>query len=357
MNNNIQRGGAVGFDYCSGNVTIYECMFESNYIKNVTSSHTTADGGGVAFFAEVNTPPSNVLIEGTTFKNNEAYDEGGGLFVQNPNPSSVTTIQNNTFFGNVSKGLQPNDKYFDFGGGISLYNTKTTLINNTITRNRSETGNSIDGTTQRGAGISTGGTSAVALKNNIIVGNETYNKNGEVDTSSNFHNVAIPNITENINNIGIDNGTAIDPNDVVNTFGTITPELKNNGSGKTAGDIRWQGGTNNGYKVINTVPILPSDGSTVEGLAQNAAGVPLLPQGQRGFTRDLLNSDIGAIEAIWVKFDGNGAHWDKLGMSNYYGTEYYAGQDPNAILKVSYVDGTIVAEDAPTELSNPTLRF
>ena len=75
MNNHIQRGGSVGFDYCLENVTIHECIFENNFIKNVTSSEITADGGGVAFFAEANTLPSNLLVEGTTFKNNEALLE------------------------------------------------------------------------------------------------------------------------------------------------------------------------------------------------------------------------------------------------------------------------------------------
>ncbi|AMP21000.1 hypothetical protein AZF37_07345 [endosymbiont 'TC1' of Trimyema compressum] len=253
--------------------------------------------------------------------------------------------------------MQNNDSYVDSGGGISLYNTKATLINNTITNNKSETGKSILSLTQRGGGISIGGSCAVALKNNIIVGNYTYNKNGVVDTNSKYNNVAIPNVTESINNIGIDNGNAIDPDDVLNTFGTTTPELRENESSITAGDIRWQGSNNNGYSIIETVPILPSDGSVVSGLAHNAAGTPLLPQGQRGFTRHSLNSDTGSIEAMYVKFDGNGSTWSKPQMGDYDGTEYYKGIDPNAILKVSYVYGTLVAEDPPTTRYDATSRF
>ncbi|WP_162473995.1 hypothetical protein [endosymbiont 'TC1' of Trimyema compressum] len=53
MNNHIQRGGAVGLDYCSGNVTIHECIFENNFINNVTSSETTAEGGVLAFLQKL----------------------------------------------------------------------------------------------------------------------------------------------------------------------------------------------------------------------------------------------------------------------------------------------------------------
>ncbi|HAX78902.1 MAG TPA: hypothetical protein DCY88_24505, partial [Cyanobacteria bacterium UBA11372] len=140
----LTDGASHDNDPDSGTILIRNSWFEGN---------RGLDGGGAYLYAY---PPDEVFIEGSTFINNSALDiptgglgKGGGLRHDN----SKLTIKNSTFANNYAQSQ---------GGGLFLVNNDptqtTTIINSTISGNRAQAAN---GTSGRGGGMANYSTSSI----------------------------------------------------------------------------------------------------------------------------------------------------------------------------------------------------
>lgn len=140
-------GGAMFFGGVSVNVTINDCLFESN--KSDHSQGANADytkkpeGGAISLRALANTK-LNVSINNSAFVNNYAYNLGAAISTSvtggTPETNIKLDIRNSTFTGNkistdvISEGTCLNiSNNLDYTGSIALINN--TFYNNSIESN------------------------------------------------------------------------------------------------------------------------------------------------------------------------------------------------------------------------------
>lgn len=130
-------------------VTIEDCAIINNRGRN---------GGGIYNAGQL-------TLDRCTVANNDAYDEGGGIYMNWSGPPAATLeVINCTISGNTAAGT--------YGGGIYC-GTQMFLLNSTIA------GNSVTGTASKGGGFANTGTAA--FKNCIVANNiadEPTNNNG-----------------------------------------------------------------------------------------------------------------------------------------------------------------------------------
>lgn len=175
-------GGAIYADGASGKgIEISGSRFDGNrgagqggglflfgYADKITLSDSTIinnevikDSKGDSFGGGLRTSNGVLEIKNTTFANNKALDQGGGLWVGKTTP---VTITNSTFYGNRAETA---DGKGGLGGGIALINgsSPTVISNTTIANNYAGF---------QGGGFLGGGASTT-LTNSIVANNVANN--------------------------------------------------------------------------------------------------------------------------------------------------------------------------------------
>jgi hypothetical protein len=177
-------GGAIYADGASGKgIEISGSRFDGNrgagqggglflfgYADKITLSDSTIinnevikDSKGDSFGGGLRTSNGILEIKNTTFANNKALDQGGGLWVGKTTP---VTITNSTFYGNRAETA---DGKGGLGGGIALINdaSPTVISNTTVANNYAGF---------QGGGFLGGGASTTLI--NSIVANNVANNGG-----------------------------------------------------------------------------------------------------------------------------------------------------------------------------------
>lgn len=123
------EGGAAYLYTAAGqdNVIIENSRFVDNAVLSLPGGN---DGNGGAVTVISNGFNRGLEVRNTTFANNAAPSQGGGLWVYD----SPTTITNSTFSGNRAGG-GPGDIYSQVGGGLAFYNAPATIANTTFANN------------------------------------------------------------------------------------------------------------------------------------------------------------------------------------------------------------------------------
>jgi predicted outer membrane repeat protein len=148
-----EGGAAYLYTGTQDSVSIQSSLFKNNRVFNLAQGN---DGNGGAMVVISNGLNRGLTIANTTFANNIANNQGGGLWMMD----APTNITNSTFSGNKTLGTD----YNRVGGGMTLYGP-TTILNSTIAYNH--------------AGWVGGGVSAdnsnVTVKNTIFYQNTADN--------------------------------------------------------------------------------------------------------------------------------------------------------------------------------------
>lgn len=246
-----EGGAAYLYTGTQDNVVIESSSFLGNTVQNLPQGN---DGNGGAVVILSNGLNKGLTINRSTFANNTASNQGGGLWMMD----APTTITNSTFSGNRVNGTASNK----VGGGMTLYGP-TDIINSTIANNH--------------AGWVGGGVSAndskVTVKNTIFSNNTS--DNGTNDWGIQQHtnreltdkggNIQWP--PKQTNNFNDYNATA--------SVQRIDPKL---------GPLQDNGGGSLTHALLDGSPAINS------GVGN---GIPTLDQ--RGALRDGM-PDIGAVE-------------------------------------------------------------
>lgn len=328
-----QVGGEGGAIYIyaptsSSVISINNSYFDSNEaVKNVASGKKKlADGGAIAVFNIVE--GAKFTINNSTFANNIAGDDGGAVLIQtNSSIATGVEIKNSTFYKNISQGL---DLTSDNGGAIQLYANGNPssgyvalvqMTNNTFYQNQAR----YRGGAVASTGYSTNKSGAV-MTNNLMVGN-TSNSTSTIYKP--YYNVSggATNVN-NGGNIGYDNGTANSIDETQDPiFGSFGTALHANLSQITAGS------SYNTF-IVPTLMIAPEG----VGSADNGLSAALLATDQRGNSRSTTNSDIGAVEIGWVKFDANSGYYLGMPLQTAYDGSQYLIEGTDALVGKVVID-------------------
>ncbi|MEQ8468160.1 DUF4114 domain-containing protein [Coleofasciculus sp. E1-EBD-02] len=148
-----QGGGLLLYGYPGDQVIIEDSTIIDNQV--IESVNGDALGGGVRH------GNSELIIRNTTFANNRALVQGGGLWIGEKSP---VTIENSIFYGNRAEST---DGKSGLGGAILLANGSqpTTITDTTIANNYAG---------WQGAGFWGGGYN-VTLKNTLVADNIAHN--------------------------------------------------------------------------------------------------------------------------------------------------------------------------------------
>lgn len=219
-----QGGGLFLFIYPADELVLEDSTILNNQV--VKGAGSDAFGGGV----RIGNGP--YTITNTTFANNSAEAQGGGLWVGGTTPGSIT---NSTFFGN--QAIDPNSSNaITLGGGLLFSTTSPQQLTNvTIASNEAGT---------EGGGIV--GNTNVTLTNTIVANNTANNPFGTKQNASNGQG-----------------------------FNASPPPIFSDGGG----NLEWPAITHNFDNPNITATVLQAD-PNLGTLADNGAGiftVPLLP--------------------------------------------------------------------------------
>jgi len=154
--NKAKAGGGATYLFTGtqDNVIIEDSLYKDNSVVPLPDGEA-GDGGGLYIISDhLN---QGLTITNTTFTNNTATGQGGGLRMTN----APTQITNSTFSGNTAEGSQ-----YSLGGGMVFYGAAVTITNATIAYN-------VAGWV--GGGMATDNNSQVTLKNTIIANNTANN--------------------------------------------------------------------------------------------------------------------------------------------------------------------------------------
>jgi hypothetical protein len=254
-NSSLAAGGAIHLFADPDDMVAVE---SSSFTNNQALGLPGGEGGNGGAFTHVRNalnPNGSLSIKGSTFANNTAYSQGGGLWMN----QTRTAIANSTFSGNKVIGNGTSN----VGGGMVLY-APTEIVNTTIANNF--------------AGWSGGGVSAindadVTIRNTIFFNNTADNgtnkwgiqQHSSKELIDGGGNIQFPaKRTNNFNDFNVTKTVRIvDP---------LLAPLQDNGGG------------------LLTHALLPGSPAINAGTAANAPQVD-----QRGFLRD-GQIDIGAFE-------------------------------------------------------------
>lgn len=120
--------GGAAYLYTAGNdkVTIRRTLFKDNSVRELPQGNNGNGGAVVLMSNEVN---RGLVIDRSSFVNNSATNQGGGLWMMN----APTTITNSTFSGNQADGTV-GEPFGKLGGAMALRGDAT-IINSTIAYN------------------------------------------------------------------------------------------------------------------------------------------------------------------------------------------------------------------------------
>lgn len=280
-----QGGGGV-ISFISGTtdsfLIITDCIFENNTLSSVytDAKSTTADGGAIYLYKML----GEIYISGSIFENNSAYDEAGAISFQGTT-NSKNRVENCTFYGNVAKGLQPDDE-IQGGGAIELYyvsgRANVTFEGNTFVKNVAEKGNSKNDAGNKGGAMYLY-LSTATLINNIISGN------------TDSHTTSAPNIYSNIGTVTNKGGNFINES-IEDVFGTNNPKPVEIGN-KKAGDPK-----SDSYKIIKSIPLNPEGDAFNNGLKPTHINTTLTVD-QNDKLRNENTPSSGSVELQYVKYD------------------------------------------------------
>lgn len=156
--------GGAAYLYTAGNdkVTIRRTLFKDNSVRDLPGGN---DGNGGAVVLMSNEVNRGLVIDRTSFINNSATNQGGGLWMMN----APTTITNSTFSGNRADGTV-GEPFGKLGGAMALRGDAT-IVNSTIAYNFAG---------WVGGGILAGDDDRIVTKNTIFYRNTANNGgNGE----------------------------------------------------------------------------------------------------------------------------------------------------------------------------------
>jgi predicted outer membrane repeat protein len=177
-NNQGKGEGGAAYLYTGGQdrVNISRSVFENNQVSALPNGGNGGNGGGVVVMSnEVN---RGLTITDSSFANNTAANQGGGLWMMN----APAQINNVTFSGNRAESFEKSGN----GGAMALYG-QTDIVNSTIANNY--------------AGWVGGGVSAddspVSVKNTIFDRNTASNGNEDWGIQQHTNRA----LTDNGNNI------------------------------------------------------------------------------------------------------------------------------------------------------------
>lgn len=150
--NKGKREGGAAYLFTGGQdrIDISRTQFTGNTVQPLEGINQGNGGGLVVMSNEVN---RGLTIDRTSFANNTATLQGGGLWTMN----APTTITNSTFSGNRTTSQD----FSSIGGGMALY-SQTTILNTTIANNRAG---------WVGGGVARSGGASVTAKNTIFANN------------------------------------------------------------------------------------------------------------------------------------------------------------------------------------------
>ncbi|MDX2215058.1 MAG: DUF4347 domain-containing protein [Oculatellaceae cyanobacterium bins.114] len=120
-----EGGAAYLYNATQDNVIIQSSSFTNNEVLALPNGGNAGNGGGLVVLSNGNN--RGLTISNTTFANNTAANQGGGLWMFD----APATITNSTFSGNRTLGTDFNR----VGGGMALYGPAT-IVNSTFANNR-----------------------------------------------------------------------------------------------------------------------------------------------------------------------------------------------------------------------------
>ncbi|MFP4100195.1 MAG: hypothetical protein ACLFWZ_06330, partial [Coleofasciculus sp.] len=150
-----EGGAAYLYTGTQDNVIIEGSLFENNEILALPNGGNKGNGGAVVQLS--NGLNKGLVVRDTTFANNTAANQGGGLWTYD----APAKIINSTFSGNQTTG----DTAGSVGGGMTLY-SPTQIIDSTIAYNNAS---------WVGGGVSAGKNADVSVKNTIFYENTADN--------------------------------------------------------------------------------------------------------------------------------------------------------------------------------------
>ncbi len=339
-------GGAMSIHYFSGHISIVDSILEENRTNGDDGTRSSTYDGGAVYILNMQ-KQAQLNIEGSSFINNLAYDDGGALLIQTVGSGNGDTVENinilnNTFFGNKALGV---DTAAYAGGAIQIYanvgftgtlHTKAMIKNNTFVNNTvggiAETDGKASGAALGLSMMSFRSTMKVSLHNNLFAGNVALDSTGETIEGNNV--ISLESYIENkdyaTTNIG---AASLNPTlEFKDIFGVYSIILSSNYSNVRAGVDR---------EVVKTVAPKP------QGLAENKTSNKVKGLDQRDFES---YKDFGSIEITWFKYDANGGVFNLDSLNQYDGTVYYENNEGNEVTTyytVGYInyEDTIKGED------------
>ncbi|MEQ8976036.1 MAG: putative Ig domain-containing protein, partial [Coleofasciculus sp. C1-SOL-03] len=150
-----EGGAAYLYTGTQDNVIIEGSLFENNEVLALPDGGNKGNGGAVVQLS--NGLNKGLVVRDTTFANNTAANQGGGLWTYD----APAKIINSTFSGNQTTG----DTSGSVGGGITLY-SPTEIIDSTIAYNNAS---------WVGGGVSVGKNADVSVQNTIFYENTADN--------------------------------------------------------------------------------------------------------------------------------------------------------------------------------------
>jgi len=162
-------GGAITFQGTQS-LTLTDCRFDNNNLGAFTGTTASCSGGAVGGGST-----GHLTMTRCTVTNNQAI-QGGGVFLQGTNASTVVSITDCVFENNFTPAKTGS------GGGGALYFLSqfgTVTIQNSTFANNSAGGNS-------GGAIGVSGPATVTLRNSTLSGNSSANNGGAVRMYSQF---------------------------------------------------------------------------------------------------------------------------------------------------------------------------
>jgi len=237
-------------------ISIESSVFTGNKATGLPNGQDNGKGGAITQIRNGTDARGKFTIANSTIANNEGYDQGGGLWVNNAH----TTITNSTFSGNKVFG----DGFSNVGGGMTLY-SDTDIINTTIANNFAG---------WVGGGISAADAAKVTVQNTI------FSKNTAKNGTANYG------IQQHTNRELIDNGGNIQfPPKKTNNFNDYNATAKVKLVDPKLGTLQDNGGG------IPTHALLGGSPAINAGVSNGAPATD-----ERGFRRSDGKIDSGAFE-------------------------------------------------------------
>jgi hypothetical protein len=323
-------------------------IVSSPTITNSTFANNNANDDGGGMYNDYATSPT---ITNSTFTNNNATSNGGGMYNDNESSAAIT---NSTFTNNNAKGVVGGGIYGDGGGMYNEFESSPTITNSTFTNNNA---------TSNGGGMYNDSGTSAAITNSIFTNNKAVKDGGGMYnnveslptiTNSTFTNndaendgggmysgyassATITNVTFTNNNANRDGGGMY--NGYESSAAITNSTFTNNNANHDGGGMYNDSGTsaaitNSTFTNNNAV----NDGGGMYNGFESSAAIT-----NSTFTNNNANGDGGGIYNL---FDSsptitNSIFWDntKEDSTNIAGADIFNGEGPSGpgfIPKVTY---------------------